>query len=78
MFTARKRSCGKVMFLHLFLSYSVHGGCLADISQAHSSLCKQPPDRHPPWPDTPPRQTPSGIATEAGSTHPTGMNSCFK
>ena len=24
------------------------GGCLADTSQAHSSLCKQPADRHPP------------------------------
>ena len=24
--TFRKRSCGKVMFLHLFVSHSIHGG----------------------------------------------------
>ena len=29
IFTARKRSCGRVMFLHLSVSLSVHGGCLA-------------------------------------------------
>ena len=26
--TVLKRSCGKVMFLHLSVSHSVHGGCL--------------------------------------------------
>ena len=28
LFTVRKRSCGKVMFLHLSVSHSVHRGCL--------------------------------------------------
>ena len=27
--TVRKRSCGKVMFLHLSVSHSVHGGCIS-------------------------------------------------
>ena len=29
LITARKQSCGKVMFLHLSVSHSVHGGCMA-------------------------------------------------
>ena len=55
IFTVHKRSCGKVMFLHLPVSQSVHGGvvCL--------STCW---DTHPPWADIPlgrhpPGQTPS-------------------
>ena len=44
--TARKRSCGKVMFLHLSVSHSVHRGGI--------SLTETPsPDIDPPR-DTPP------------------------
>ena len=45
--TFHKRSCGKVMFLHLSASHSVHGGvCLSAWWDAHH------PGRHPPT-DTP-------------------------
>ena len=51
--TVRKRSCGKVMFLHLSVSHSVHGGVyLSACWDTHT-----PPGRHPrgrpPWADTP-------------------------
>ena len=47
--TVRKRSCGKVMFLHLSVILSTGGVC--------PSACW---DTHPSWADTPPRQTPPG------------------
>ena len=66
---------GKVVFLRLSVSHSVHrgcgeGGCPGDVVDTPLN-----PDA-----GTPPtqRQTPSPIetATEAGGTHPTGMHSC--
>ena len=62
IFTARNSSCKKV--------FNFHRGCVTDT----------PLGRHPPPPGRhPPRQTPSpsGTATEAGSSHPTGMHSGF-
>ena len=63
-------SCGKVMFLHLSVSHSVHGG--GGVWQTT------------PWADTPtPNPVHAGIhaplpaATAADGTHPTGMLSCF-
>ena len=57
--TTHKRSCRKVMFLHLSVSHSVHRGeCLSQhaIGGVHP-LSKQPPRQTLPWADTP-RQTP--------------------
>ena len=61
-----QHSCGKVMFLHLSVSHSVHRGCLADT-----------PPRQTPQADslgqTPPRQTPSGrhpLGRPPGQTPP--------
>ena len=84
IFTVRKRICGKVMFLHLSVSHSVHGGvCL-------SACCDTPPGQTPlgrhPQCHTPPTQymlryTHScpvhawiDMAAAADGTHP-GMHS---
>ena len=48
--TTRKRSCGKVMFLHLSVSHSVHRGVSASV---HAGI-------QPPWEDTPLGTTPLG------------------
>ena len=50
LFTVRKRSCAKVMFLHLSVSHSVHRGCLP-------GACVYP-SMH--WADTPQADTPLG------------------
>ena len=49
IFTVRKRSCGKVLFLHLSVSHSVHRGVSAPV---HAGI-HTPLGRHPS-----PRQTP--------------------
>ena len=61
--TARKRSCGKVMFLHLSVILFTGGG----VSQHAMGGGVHPLGRHPPE-----------TATEARVTHPTGMHSCFQ
>ena len=50
LFTVRKRSCGKVMFLHLSVSYSVHGGrCLPQCMLGYPPWAGTPSlGRHPP------------------------------
>ena len=72
IFTVHNSSCGKVMFLHLSVSHSVHdrgrGWCLP----LGPGGC------------TPPRQTPHPLgshtlhqtATATDGTHPTGTHSC--
>ena len=62
-----KRSCGKIMFLHVSVILSTGGGVW------------QPPSRQTPFradpspqPDTPPE-----MATAADGTHPTGIHSCY-
>ena len=46
--TVRKRSCGKVMFLHLSVSHSVHrGGCLPGGCIPACTGQTPPPGRHP-------------------------------
>ena len=72
IFTARKRSCGKVMFLHLSISYSVHGGGgslydVTSLSDRDTPLGRHPPEQTTPHPET---------ATAADGTYPTGMHSC--
>ena len=72
--TVRKRSCGKVMFLHLSVSHSVHrGGCLPQCMLGYNPPGKTPPRHHSPGQKSPPLQT----ATAADATHPTGMHSCW-
>ena len=88
-----QRSCGKVMFLHLSVSHSVHRGrsVCGRHPQADTHLGRYPRGRHPrgrhpqadtpqaetPWADTPGRHSPGQTATAADSTHPTGMHSCW-
>ena len=75
-----QRSCGKVMFLHLSVSHSVHRGGLplvqgdvchthpwADTPRADISLA-----RHSPWPDTPllARHPPLGQTPHLSQTPP--------
>ena len=43
--TARKRSCGKVMFLHLSVSHSVHRGVSAIHPRADTPLGRHPPGK---------------------------------
>ena len=56
--TAGKRSCGKVMFLHLSVSDSVHrrGGSASGAGECTPPLdtppLDTPPDTHPPWTHT--------------------------
>ena len=81
IFTVRKRSCGKVMFLHLSVILS-GGGCLPQCMLGYT----HPVSRHPPWSrhppsvkQTPPRSRhypPEQTATAVDGTHPTGMHSC--
>ena len=85
IFTVRGQSCGKVMFLHLSVSHSVHGGCLPQCMLGYTPgrhpPGQTPPGRTPPW-KTPP--TPKAdnfppsqqMATAADGAHPTGMLSC--
>ena len=47
--TVRKRSCGKVMLLHLSVSHSVHGGVSASV---HAGI--HPPGQTPLWTDNRP------------------------
>ena len=49
LITARKRSCGKVMFLHLSISHSVHlgGKVFAPPGQTPPRQRHPPPGRHP-------------------------------
>ena len=54
IFTVRKRRCGKVMFLHLSVSHSVHRGVSASV---HAGI-HTPPGQTPPWEDTPPGRHP--------------------
>ena len=63
-FTVRKRSCGKVMFLHLSVILSMGGVC-------PSTCWDTPPQADTPW-HTPPRQTPL-----PGQTPPLADGYCY-
>ena len=69
--TVRKRSCGKIMFLHLSVSHYVHGGFALVLAGIHPPPADPPLGRHL-LGRPPPQQT----ATEADGAHPTGMLSC--
>ena len=78
LFTVRKRSCGKLMFLRMSVSHSVH------MRGVYPSMHwgRHPPGRHPPG-QTPPPQCMLGythlrlpVATAADGKHPTEMHSC--
>ena len=79
--TIRKRSCGKVMFLHLSVSHSVHRGVYPSMHWGrhplpgrHHPLCPVHAGIHPLpsacW-DNPP------ATTAADGTHPTRMHTCL-
>ena len=110
--TARKRSWGKVMFLHMFVILFTGGWYPSMHCRWYPSMPCRSPGPHPrgkfrslawgvsrPTPSGVSRPTPGGgypgphpggypsmhwgrhplphTATAAGSTHPTGMHSCF-
>ena len=78
IFTARERSCGKVMFSQACVKNSVHkGGCLTNTPWEDTPRANTPPGQTPhPWADTPylgrhpiPGQIPPGQSSLAGR-HP--------
>ena len=83
IFTVRKRSLGQGNILHLSVSHSVDKGRWWWNGCGERGVCRKggvsgtprPSGRYP-WiqRQTPPVET----AVEAGSTHPTGMYSCWK
>ena len=88
IFTALKRSCGKVMFLHLSVSYSVHGGggLPERDTPDRAPLDRDLPERGPlwteiplgrdlPWTKTFPDRDPP-VWLRAVGTHLAGMHSC--
>ena len=64
IFTVRKWSCRKVMFLHLSVSHSVHRGVSASVHAGiyYPLLGRHPLGRHPPG-QTPPCPVHAGIHT---------------
>ena len=83
--TARKRSCGKVMFLHLSISHSVHrrgvsasGSGVSAIPMADTPLGRHPARQTPPGSSgqTPPSAPSIEMTIEAAGMRPTGMHSC--
>ena len=74
--TVRKRSCRKVMFLHLFVSYSVHSGCVSQHALGQTPPLEQTsPCRHPRLDRHPPRQTPPSGQTSPPGRHLPGQTS---
>ena len=71
LITVRKRSCEKVMFLHLSVSHSVHRGVSASV---HAGI--HPLGRHPPPHGQTAPPFPQQTVTAADGRHPSGMNSC--
>ena len=73
--TARKFA--KVMFLHLYVSHSVHGG--VHPGGLHSRGVCIGGGLHPggsPSVGRPPQSDTTGYGQRAGGTHPTGMHFC--
>ena len=66
IFTARKRSCVKVIFLHLTVSHSVHSGGV----HGRGGMC----GRGDAWQGA---CIAGEMVTEAGGVHPTGMHFCL-
>ena len=84
--TALKRSCGKVMFLHLSVILFTGGGCLPLDPGVYIPLADTPLGRHPAKQTalgrhssgkTPPPSAPSiEMTIEAAGMRPAGMHSC--
>ena len=49
----RKRSCEKIMFLHLSVGHSVHRGVSVSVHAGITTPLTPPLGIHPPWVDTP-------------------------
>ena len=84
IFTARKRSLGKVMFLHMSVILFTGGMCIpactgygvsASGSRGCTPLGRHPQADHPGQP--PPDRHPLEMTTEGGGMHPNGMHSCY-
>ena len=84
-FITVRNEVAKVMFLHLSVSHSVHGGvCLSACWDTTPLGAGIPPEQARPWTRPPRTRHPSGsrhrpgaeTATAADGTHPTGMHSC--
>ena len=58
--TVRKRSCGKVMFLHQSVCHSVHRGVSASVHAGIHTPGRHTPLVDTPWEDTPQADTPPG------------------
>ena len=83
IFTVRKRSCGKVMYLHLSVSNSVHGGCIPactgqtpppqnhTLPETHLPLEAHSLEAHPPWKHTLPE-----AHTHTPEAHPPPDDHC--
>ena len=79
IFTVRNEVWGKLMFLHLSVSHSVHRGNLPHCMLGYTSLGRyalpwqSPPARHPlPTSDI------TGCGQQAGGTHPAEMHTCYQ
>ena len=70
----------KVIFLHMSVSHSVHGGGDGGLHPGEGStsrvgrVCIQGVG----WADPHPPSDTTGYGQRAGGTHPTGMHSCFR
>ena len=89
--TVRKRSCGKVVFLHLSVGHFVHRGCLLQCMLGYSSRQTHPwantplgryPRQTPPrqtslWADTPRADTPPGRHPLPADSHCSGRYASY-
>ena len=81
MFAACKRSCGKVMFSHVFVCSQRKGwsDCSMELwkGRHHQKTEPPPPEGRPPISlEGRPRPTPRRYSQQAGGTHPIGMHTC--
>ena len=76
IFTARKRSCGKIMFPQMSICSQVEGGLGTSHASWDRSHGKVLPLSQTSDEGTSPSLPPPDIM-QAGGTHPTGMLSCY-
>ena len=74
IFTARKRSLGQG---NVFAPHQVDTPTRGRPPSGRRPRADTPPGRHPPWADTSPLLDTTGYGQQAGSTHPTGIHTCY-
>ena len=83
IFTGRNEVVAKVIFLHLPILHSVHGGGGGMSASVHAGIpplgSRHLPEQTPPeqTPPPPPRKKTPAYGQRVAGTHPTGMHSCF-